>query len=240
MARLPRLYVEGYPLHIIQRGNNRQACFHRPADYAFYLQKLQEASAKFDVDVHAFVLMTNHAHLLATPRCKHGASKMMQSLGRQYVRYFNITYERTGTLWEGRFKSCLIDSSRYFLAVSTYIELNPVRAGMVKNIGDYPWSSYRANGMGANISLLSPHPEYLALGRTHERRASNYRRLIAAGITDSDVEEIRNCLNKEWVVGAKEIKGNTEGMNERRATRARWGGDRKSECFLRDQVTLTP
>jgi len=240
MARLPRLFVEGYPLHIIQRGNNRQACFHRPADYAFYLQKLQEASTKFEVDIHAFVLMTNHAHLLATPRCKSGASKMMQSLGRQYVRYFNITHQRTGTLWEGRFKSSLVDSSRYFLTVSTYIELNPVRAGMVSNIGDYPWSSYRANGMGANISLLSPHSEYLALGKTKERRIFNYRRLINAGVCDSDVEEIRNCLNKEWVVGAEGIDGNTHGMRDRRVTRASWGGDRKSESYLANQVSLTP
>ena len=151
MARLPRLYVPGCSHHIIQRGNNRDACFFDERDYAFYLQQLQQSASQFNVAVHAFVLMTNHVHLLVTPSTADGCGKMMQSLGRKYVRYINITYQRSGTLWEGRYKSTLVDSELYFLTVSRYIELNPVRAGMVEAPGDYPWSSFRANGMGKTI-----------------------------------------------------------------------------------------
>ena len=138
MARLPRLFVEGVSQHVIQRGNNRDACFYCDTDYALYLQKLKEASEKYQVAVHAFVLMTNHVHLLVTPKDKDGVSRMMQALGRHYVRYVNITYQRTGTLWEGRFKSSLVGSDLYFLTVSRYIELNPVRAKMVVLCGEYP------------------------------------------------------------------------------------------------------
>jgi len=151
MARLPRLYVPGCAHHIIQRGNNRQACFFDDLDYAFYLDKLKEASKKYRVSIHAFVLMTNHVHLLATPNDQYGISKMMQSLGRRYVGYVNATYQRTGTLWEGRYKSTLVDSEDYLLTVSRYIELNPVRADMVDHPAEYPWSSYRGNSMGKEI-----------------------------------------------------------------------------------------
>ena len=163
MARLPRLYVEGCAQHIIQRGNNRSVCFYHDEDYAFYAQKLKETADKFGVAIHAYVLMTNHVHLLVTPKKHDSISKMMQSLGRQYVRYINITYQRTGTLWEGRFKSCLVDSSHYFLVVSKYIELNPVRAGMVVHPCEYPWSSYRSNGMGVLIELLSLLERFLMI-----------------------------------------------------------------------------
>jgi putative transposase len=138
MARLPRLYAPGCAQHIIQRGNNRDACFFSEKDYAVYLDTLKEYAKQYCVEIHAFVLMTNHVHLPITPQSKTGVSKMMQSIGRYYVRYVNNTYKRTGTLWEGRYKSTLVDSERYLLTVYRYIELNPVRASMVETAGDYP------------------------------------------------------------------------------------------------------
>jgi len=155
MARLPRLCLSGIPQHIIQRGSNRQACFASAEDFAAYANWLQECADKYDVAVHAWVFMTNHVHLLVTPSSSDGVSKMMQTLGRYYVRYFNNTYRRTGTLWEGRFKSCVIDAEEYLLTCYRYIELNPVRAGMVESPSDYAWSSYGANGLGIDTKLCT-------------------------------------------------------------------------------------
>ncbi len=138
MARLPRLNLPGISQHVIQRGNNRQVSFFRNEDFAVYLDKLKLYSQKYSVAVHSYVLMTNHVHLLMTPETGHGVSQLMQSLGRYYVRYIIQTYDRTGTLWEDRFKSALVDSANYFLTVSRYIELNPVRAGMVEHPAEYP------------------------------------------------------------------------------------------------------
>ena len=239
MARLPRLYVEGCAQHIIQRGNNRDVCFYNEADYAFYLQKLQEAAERYGVAVHAFVLMTNHVHLLVTPASRESVSCMMQALGCNYVRYINITYKRTGTLWEGRFKSSIVDSGRYFLMVSRYIELNPVRAKMIMHPGAYPWSSFRANGMGVKIDLITPHQEYLVLGQTAACRMLVYREIVRKGLCHSEIDEIRLCANKEWVIGSEKFKQQIAEANDRRVTRSEWGGDRKSKRFLDDQVTLT-
>lgn len=166
MARLPRLDVAGVPQHVIQRGNNREVCFFEEQDYTVYLSKLAEYAEKLEVEVHAFVLMTNHVHLLMTPISTGNISRLMQSLGRYYVRYINKKYDRTGTLWEGRYKSTLIDSEAYLLTVSRYIELNPVRANMVEQPGEYPWSSFRANALGVPIKLITPHEIYLRLAKT--------------------------------------------------------------------------
>lgn len=135
---MPRLFVEGCSQHIIQRGNNRSVCFFSDADYAFYLQQLKDAAQKNDVKVHAFVLMTNHVHMLVTGQNKDDVPNMMQALGRSFVRYINIVYKRTRTLWEGRYKSSIVSTRQYFLAVSRYIELNPIRAKMVAHPGEYP------------------------------------------------------------------------------------------------------
>jgi putative transposase len=240
MARLPRLYVEGCPQHIVQRGNNRDVCFYREADYAFYLQQLQQAAEKYQVSVHAYVLMTNHVHLLATPATRDGISRMIQGLGRSYVRYINITYQRTGTLWEGRFKSALVDSEKYFLIVSRYIELNPVRAAMVVHPGEYPWSSYRANGMGIDIALVTEHPAYMALGETPASRISHYRQFVEEQVAEIELDEVRLCTNKEWVIGSEKFRSQIQAANDRRCKRSNWGGDRKSESYKADQVTLTP
>ena len=171
MARLPRLNLPGIPQHVIQRGNNQQVSFFKDKDYAVYLDKLKLYSKKYSVAVHSYVLMTNHVHLLMTPETEQGVSQMMQSLGRYYVRYINQTYERTGTLWEGRYKSTLVDSDNYFLTVSRYIELNPVRAGMVAHPAEYPWSSYQCNALGKPIELITPHFLYQGPAKNRKDQA---------------------------------------------------------------------
>ena len=170
MPRLPRLNLAGVPQHVVQRGNNRQVCFFVEQDYVVYLDKLKYYAKQYQVDVHAFVLMTNHVHLLMTPYTDKGVSQLMQSLGRYYVRYINQTYNRTGTLWEGRYKSTLVDSEEYLLLVSRYIELNPVRANMVEHPAEYPWSSYHANALDKVVELISPHPVYQRLGNNKKAR----------------------------------------------------------------------
>ena len=157
MARLPRIVVAGQPLHIIQRGNNRHVIFFADDDYRQYFADMEVAARRCGCAVHAYVLMTNHVHLLVTPEETEGPSRMMQAIGRRYVRYVNQTYRRTGTLWEGRFKSALIDADAYLLACSRYIELNQLRARMVQHPREYPWSSYRHNAHGATDVLFSEH-----------------------------------------------------------------------------------
>jgi putative transposase len=179
MARLPRFYLPNQPLHVIQRGNNREPIFAADADYHFYLRCLQKAADTHSLTVHAYVLMTNHVHLLVTPATETSLSKTLQSIGRRYVQYFNFTYQRTGTLWEGRYKSTLIDSERYLLTCMRYIEMNPVRAEMVAHPSEYTWSSYRANAQGNADVLLAPHELYQRLGRTEDERQSAYRQLSA-------------------------------------------------------------
>lgn len=201
MARMPRLFVEGFAQHVIQRGNNRSVCFFCEADYAFYLQKLKQAADVQNVKIHAYVLMTNHVHLLVTGPDAQAIPDMMQSLGRCYVRYINLTYQRSGTLWEGRYKSSLVDTSSYFLTLSRYIELNPVRAHMVVLPGEYSWSSYRHNAMGLKIELITEHNEYIRLGESRSARIKRYRSLFERDISVSQLEEIRLCVNKGWVTG---------------------------------------
>lgn len=178
MARLPRICPPGVPQHIIQRGNNRQACFASDEDFSHYAYWLAEYSNEFDVAVHAWVFMTNHVHLLATPMGENGLSSLMQALGRRYVRYFNYAYQRSGTLWEGRFKSCVVEAEHYLLTCMRYIELNPVRANMVSQPEQYRWSSYHANGLGKAINLCRPHDVYTRLGKTRADRLQAYRELF--------------------------------------------------------------
>ncbi len=198
MARLPRLVIPGVPMHVIQRGNNKQDCFLIENDYKVYLSRLREYSQKYHVSIHSFVLMTNHVHLLLTPNNKDGISKLMQSLGRYYVQYFNRTHERTGTLWEGRYRSTVIDSEDYFLAVSRYIELNPVRAKIVEHPVHYPWSSFKKNAYGKDIKLVTEHFCYLSLGKADLERQKSYRALFNEQISDHAIKEIRNSVNKSY------------------------------------------
>lgn len=217
MARLPRFYLPGQPLHVIQRGNNRELIFAANDDYHFYLRCLQEAADAQSLTVHAYVLMSNHVHLLVTPETESSLSKTMQSIGRRYVQYFNHVYDRTGTLWEGRYKSTLIDSERYLLTCMRYIEMNPVRAEMVAHPGDYPWSSYRANAQGNPDILVTSHSLYRRLGRTDEERQSAYRQLFRAQIPKTDVNAIRNATNKGWALGDSRFSAKVEALTTRRA-----------------------
>ncbi|WP_151704818.1 transposase [Nitrincola alkalilacustris] len=216
MARLNRICVPGIPQHIIQRGNNRQACFVTENDFSTYANCLLEASRKYGVEVHAWVFMTNHVHLLATPAAEDSISRMMQSVGRKYVRYFNDTYSRTGTLWEGRFKSCQVETDNYFLTCQRYIELNPVRAGMVRDPAEYHWSSYCSNGRGVQAELWTPHECYLKLGDTQQSRLYRYRDLFRTAISDELMNEIRSTVNKGLAFGNDRFREELEHLTNRR------------------------
>jgi len=231
MARLPRFVIPGQPQHVIVRGNNRSEIFCADADYQFYLEKLQLACDKHDCKIHAYVLMTNHVHLLITPQEEDGLSKAIQMLGRYYVQYYNYTYQRTGTLWEGRYKATLIDSEAYLLTCMRYIELNPVRADMVSHPSEYPWSSYHFNALGQINELVSPHLEYLGLDKTDEARQAAYRQLFKHHIAESSIAEIREATNKAWVLGNDRFKQRIQKQLERRVEPSVRGGDRKSEKF---------
>lgn len=215
MPRRPRFRLVGVPQHVIQRGNNRQACFFAEADYGVYLDALRKACEKYACSVHAYVLMTNHVHLLMTPGEPDAVSGVMQSVGRRYVRYVNDVYQRSGTLWEGRYKASLIDSDRYLLSCYRYIELNPVRAGMVAHPGEYRWSSYAANAQEDGSEVLAPHPEYLSLGQDRAARCTVYRALFHTCLDAGLVDEIRSALNHELVVGAGRFREQVEAATGR-------------------------
>lgn len=230
MARLARVAPLGISQHIIQRGNNRQICFSNKKDMGVYLNWLKESSIKYQVDVHAWVLMSNHIHLLCTPWKENAVSRMMQSMGRLYVRYFNHNYERTGTLWEGRYKSCLVQNERYLLEVYRYIEQNPVRAGLVEKPEDYRWSSYGINALDLDRELQSPHPQYLALGKTDQERRYNYRKLVMTQVDAEILEEIRLSVNKGVALGNKHFTSLIESQTKQRVTPRKPGRPRKSEA----------
>lgn len=216
MARLPRVCPIGIPQHVIQRGNNHQACFASTQDFATYAHNLRMFAHEFEVEIHAWVFMTNHVHLLCTPRSDNGISKMMQALGRKYVRYFNITYQRTGTLWEGRFKSCLIEDEAYLLQVYRYIELNPVRAGMVDNPADYQWSSYQVNALGKVSELCCPHVLYQAIANTRAQRCQDYQELCTYALSEKSIKEIRNSSKSGMALGSDKFKREIEQLTGRR------------------------
>ncbi len=228
MPRKPRFQLLGVPQHLVQRGNNRQACFYAEADYGYYLDTLQAAASKFDIRVHAYALMTNHVHLLASPDREHGLSLLMQSVGRRYVRYINQKYRRSGTLWEGRFKASLIQSETYLLACHRYIELNPVRAGMVEHPGEYRWSSYRGNAQGFADALLAPHEEYLQLGKAPAERQAAYRELFTACLDPGAIDDFRAALQHELAVGTNSFKDQVEALTRRRVRIGRAGRPRVS------------
>jgi putative transposase len=224
MPRRARLRAAGVPLHIIQRGNNRSPCFYADEDCGLYLHHLTQLAQRFQCAVHAYVLMTNHAHLLMTPAVKDGASDLMKHLGQRYVQYINRTYRRSGTLWEGRFKSNLVQRERYLLTCQRYIELNPVRARMVERPGDYPWSSYRANAELHPSALISPHEKYLALGLSPPERAATYRELFRHEIDPAALKEIRSAVNGGFALGNDRFKEEIAQMLGRRAERLRERG----------------
>ncbi len=231
MARLPRFVIPGQPQHVIVRGINREAIFHKEKDYVFYLEKLKYACETFGCQLHAYVLMTNHVHLLLTPGTEASIGKTIQSVGRYYVQYFNHHYQRTGTLWEGRYKSTLIDSETYLLTCYRYIELNPVRAGMVDHPSAYPWSSYRFNALGEENETIKPHRLYRRLGQTPKERQKAYRALFRSRLAERVLSDIRDSTNKSWVLGSSRFKRRIEKKIDRRVSPSARGGDRKSEKY---------
>jgi putative transposase len=196
MPRRPRIKLAGLPQHIVQRGINREPCFFAEEDHQSYLHWLQEAAADWHCIVHAYVLMTNHVHLLVTPETETGAAKLMQAVGRRYVQYINRSYKRTGSLWEGRYKSSVIQAETYLLTCMRYIELNPVRAGMVQDPGRYRFSSYRHNGLGQPDARITPHPLYLAIDQKDGDRQAAYRALFRSELDEEALGDIRLALSQ--------------------------------------------
>ena len=222
MPRRPRVHLDGVPLHIVQRGHNKEPCFFAEEDYASYLHWLGEALSEAECKLHAYVLMTNHVHLLLTPKKAEAVQKLIISLGRRYVQYINRSYRRTGTLWDSRYKSSLIQAETYLLACQRYIELNPVRAAMVDNPAHYRWTSYRANGLGQADARLTPHPLYLALGRSDKERQSAYRALFRAQLGRAAIDDIRLALNQNQPLGNERFYAKIEKVTgARRESRPR-------------------
>jgi len=206
MPRRARFCPAGLPVHLIQRGNNRHAIFTCDDDLAAFAHWLAQGSERFGVSVHGWVFMTNHVHLLATPSRDDSLSRLMQFLGRLYVRYFNYTYSRTGTLFEGRFKTCIVQQDRYLLTCLRYIELNPVRAGMVGDPGAYRWSSFRVHALGVRVGLWSPHDLYLDLGSNEKQRQQAWRVLIKETLDIEVMARVRHCTITGLALGTETFR----------------------------------
>ncbi len=210
MPRKPRFFLPGMPVHAIQRGNNRQAVFFDGEDYRAYLGWLKLAAEKYVCHIHAFVLMTNHVHLLVTPSQPDSLSRLFQYVGRHYVAYVNHAYGRTGTLWEGRYKASLIEEERYLLTCYRYIEMNPVRAGMVNSPEQYDWSSYRFNALGEVNPLIVPHPLYQHLDSTDDKRQSAYCSLFNGALDVAQMDEVRAATQSGTPLGDSRFRAEIE------------------------------
>jgi len=222
VPRRPRVHLDGVPLHIVQRGHNRAACFFREKDYLIYLDWLSEALLETETLLHAYALMTNHVHLLITPSCAQSVPKLLISLGRRYVQYINKTYQRSGTLWDGRYRSSLIQAETYLLTCMRYIELNPVRAAMVDEPALYRWTSYRSNALGQSSTLLTPHTVYSQLGANESERLGAYRALFRQAMHDQVVTDLRLALHQSRPIGNARFHAKIERITgERREARPR-------------------
>lgn len=229
MARMPRFNLPGHPQHVVQRGNNKSPCFISEDDFRFYLECLVEASARYDCAVHAYCLMTNHVHLLVTPGQNDSLSRMMQHIGRRYVQCFNYAYERSGTLWEGRYKASLVQEGAYLLNCYRYIELNPVRARMVREPAKYAWSSYHHNALAKPNETITPHANYLSLGRTLSQRLLAYRQLLNQYLENQVIHDIREALNQEVVLGNDKFKDELETALSRRTRTVNIGRPKQND-----------
>ena len=229
MARLARVSVPGYPYRVIQRGNNRQRIFATDADRVLMCDLLSENATRFDVAIHAYVLMDNHFHLLLTPSTADGLPKMMQAVGRRYVRYFNDVQQRSGTLWEGRYKSALVQTERYLMACMVYLDLNPVRAGLVSRPQDHRWSSHAHYAGVCNDRLVTPHALVWELGNTPFARESRYRELVQAGVTERQRAVLGQAVTNGWVVGDSSFIARLQSATVRRLTRGSPGRPSKRE-----------
>jgi putative transposase len=233
MARLPRLTVTGYPHHVIQRGNDRQAIVRDDADREMFLSLVTEHAASFKVAIHAYVIMDNHVHFLATPETDDGLPKWMQAVGRSYVRYFNARHHRTGTLWEGRYRSNLIESERYLLACMVYIDLNPVRAGMVDLPVDFKWSSHRHCIGQVSDRLVTPHALFWGLGNTPFAREAAYRELVQTGMGPSEKEKLTQSALSGWALGSSDFVSELRQLTTRRLLPGRAGRPFKNKTDSR-------
>jgi putative transposase len=227
MPRRPRVILPNVPQHIIQRGNNRQVCFYADEDFQIYLEWLKEYADKTECNIHAYVLMTNHVHLLVSTEKTAAVGAMMKALGQRYVQYINKTYKRSGTLWEGRYKSCPTQAEAYLLACQRYIELNPVRANMVNHPAEYKWSSYAANAQGADTEIIKPHTVYNALGRDVVSRQAAYRELFRYELDIGLVDEIRKATNGNYALGNALFVQQIEDALGRRVTAGKAGRPKK-------------
>ncbi|MDO9201040.1 MAG: transposase [Hydrogenophaga sp.] len=223
MARLPRLTVPGYPHHVIQRGNNRQPIVLSDADRETLQGLVADTALKHRVALHAYVLMDNHFHLLLTPETEDGVPQMMQAVGRRYVRYFNDLHHRSGTLWEGRYKSTLIQSESYLLACMTYMDLNPVRAGMVAQASDFVWSSHRHYSGLAQDRRLTPHTLYWGLGNTPFAREAAYAEMVRDGLSVQQQTRITGAALRGWALGDAGFVAELQKRTQRRVTESRPG-----------------
>jgi putative transposase len=231
MARLPRYVIPGQPQHIIQRGNNRQIVFKSDVDFQFFRDALVEAAGRSGLAIHAYVWMSNHIHLLATPTLEDSISKTFQSAGRKYVQYFNFTHKRSGTLWEGRYRATVVDTESYLLKLMRYIEMNPVRAGMVAHPRDYKWSSHRLHAYGeedSNTNWLIAPDQYLSLARSDTERRVAYRSLFKTEASAEELQTIREASHKGWALGSEKFGREMEALSQRRAKPAARGRPRKS------------
>ncbi len=227
MPRRARIALPNVPIHLIQRGNNRQPCFFAEEDYRRYLDWLAEYALKLRCQVHAYMLMTNHVHLLISSDRADAGGALMKLLGQRYVQYVNRVYRRSGTLWEGRFRSCLVQEEDYLLGCQRYIEMNPVRANMVAHPADYKWSSYRANAQGERDALVQPHALYEALGEDEISRQAAYRELFRYELEPGLVDEIRRATNGNFVLGSGRFAAEVSSMIGRRAIPGQSGRPRK-------------
>ena len=223
MPRKLRMFQANIPCHVISRGNNRNVCFFAHEDYLFYLECLSDACLKYSGEVHAYVLMTNHVHLLITPSTKDSIPQIMQSIGRRYVQYINNTYQRTGTLWEGRYKASLVDAEHYLLACYKYIELNPVRAKMVEHPADYPWSSYAVNSGIKTRQQLKMHDVYKYLGVDHNTRCNAYKELFSTALSPEIINKIQQASTFSMPLGNNKFKQQIEEALKRKIGEAKLG-----------------
>ncbi len=214
MPRRRRFCPVGIPVHVIQRGNNRQSLFTNDSDIAAYVHWLSEGAARYQVQVHGWVFMTNHVHLLLRPLKVTALSRLMQSIGRRYVAHFNYSYSRSGTLFEGRFRSCVVQEDRYFLTCLRYIELNPVRAGLVRDPGDYHWSSYQAHGLGASVKFWTPNDLYLSLGKAQDARQRAWREVIGEVLDMDTIARIRHCANTGLTLGTEKFRAQVDALTD--------------------------
>ncbi len=231
MARLPRIVVPNQPLHIMHRGNNRKDIFESAEDMSRIKEDVVQALSKADCQLHAYVIMTNHLHLLITPADNVQLSKFIQTMANRYVRYFNASRNRTGTIWEGRFKSSLVDSENYLFSLYRYIEMNPVKANIVENSADYPWSSYRYNALGEKNGLITEHQLYRDLGETSAQRAKNYQKIFATRNSAEQEQQITEATMRGEIYGSSGFHAKISKLIPRSTKLTAHGGDRKSQNY---------